>query len=895
MTLGPPGRFDPSIEARWREFWRREGIFRAGRRPAAERRYVLEMFPYPSGDLHMGHGKNYFIGDALARYWAMRGYDVLHPFGWDAFGLPAENAAIKTGVPPRAWTMRNIAESRASLDAAGIMYDWDREVTTCEPDYYRWTQWIFRLLWEKGLAYRARATVNWDPIDQTVLANEQVDASGRSWRSGALVEKRELEQWFFRITDYAQRLLDDLDLLDGWPEKVKAMQRNWIGRSEGAEVEFALEAGEDSIHVFTTRPDTLFGATFLVLAPEHPLVARITRPERREAVSAYVEATRRRSEIERQSVDRDKTGIDTGAWAINPVNGERLPVWTADYVLMGYGTGAIMAVPAHDGRDFEFARAFGLPIRAVIVDPASPVAPAAAEPGLAFEGEGVLCASGRFDGLPHREGGLRIVADLETRGLGRPRVTFRLRDWLVSRQRYWGTPIPMLHHADGTVSAVPEEQLPVRLPEIEDFLPKGRSPLASSEEFVRARDPATGDEVRRDTDTMDTFVDSSWYFLRYADARNSSRIWDAEAIGRWMPVDHYIGGVEHAILHLLYSRFLTKVLHDAGLVPESEPFRQLFTQGMVQRRVLTELAEQEGRLMAPAALVGAIGIPAEALEPEEMRRELRTRAFDLVRRGSGWFAQSGPITMSKSAGNGVPMGPFVREHGSDVARITILFAAPPENNMEWSDEGVAGARRFLSRVVALVSPEREFLAALLAADAALVGRVRASPTEGEVESAGGLRRRLHATVRKVTEDTERFAFNTAIAALMELLNEAHRHRAALGAPDALLAAVAWDLVRLLAPFAPHLAEELHAQLGGQGSVYDARWPAWDDAATAEAVIEIALQVNGKVRDRLLVPAGLSREDCEQRALESDKVREALGGRPARKVVVVPGRLVNVVG
>ncbi len=894
MTVAVPGRFDPQIEARWREFWRREGIFRAGRRPGAERRYVLEMFPYPSGDLHMGHGKNYFIGDALARYWVMRGYDVLHPFGWDAFGLPAENAAIKTGIPPRAWTMRNIAESRASLDAAGIMYDWDREVTTCEPDYYRWTQWIFRLLWEKGLAYRARATVNWDPIDQTVLANEQVDASGRSWRSGALVEKRELDQWFFRITAYAQRLLDDLDLLEGWPEKVKAMQRNWIGRSEGADIEFALEDRADSIRVFTTRPDTLFGATFIVLAPEHPLVAELVRPERWEAVSAYVEATRRRSEIERQSLDREKTGIDTGACAINPVNGERLPVWIADYVLMGYGTGAIMSVPAHDGRDFTFARAFGLPIRTVIVDPAGPPA-TGVEPDLVFEDDGVLCASGRFDGLPNREGGQQIVADLEARGLGRPRVTYRLRDWLVSRQRYWGTPIPMLHRADGTVTAVPEEQLPVRLPEIEDFLPRGRSPLASSEEFVRARDPETGEEVRRDTDPMDTFVDSAGSFLRYADARNADRIWDPEAIRRWMPVDHYIGGVEHAILHLLYSRFLTKVLHDAGLVPEGEPFRQLFTQGMVQRRVLTALGEGEGRLTAPASLVGAIGLPAEALEPEEMQRELRARAWDLVRRGAGWFAQSGPVTMSKSAGNGIPMGPFVREHGSDVARITILFAAPPENNMEWSDEGVAGARRFLSRIVALVSSDREGLATLLARDAELVGCARASATVGEDESAAALRRRLHATVRKVTEDTERFAFNTAIAALMELLNEAHRHRAALEAPDALLAAVAWDLVRLLAPFAPHLAEELHAQLGGRDSVYDAGWPVWDEAAMVEAEIEIALQVNGKVRDRLMVPAGISAELCEQRALESEKVREALGGRPVRKLIVVPGRLVNVVG
>ncbi len=894
--MNAPGtlRFDPTIEQGWREFWQREGIFRAGRRPQAQRRYVLEMFPYPSGDLHMGHGKNYFIGDALTRYWVMRGYDVLHPFGWDAFGLPAENAAIKTGVPPRQWTLRNIAESRGSIEAAGIMYDWDREVTTCEPDYYRWTQWLFQLLWEKGLAYRARATVNWDPVDQTVLANEQVDAAGRSWRSGALVEKRELDQWFFRITDYAQRLLDDLDGLHGWPEKVKAMQRNWIGRSEGAAVEFKVEHTGSSIEVFTTRPDTLFGATFVVLAPEHPLVTAIVSPERRDAVLAYAEVARRSSEIDRQSTEREKTGVDTGARAINPINGEAVPIWIADYVLMGYGTGAIMAVPAHDSRDFGFARAHGLTIRTVIADPASG-AGTDAVPALAFEGEGVLCASHAYDGLDNREAARRIVADLEGRGLGRPRITFRLRDWLVSRQRYWGTPIPMLHRPDGTIVPVPKDQLPVRLPEIEDYLPRGRSPLASSEAFVNAIDPETGGPVLRDTDTMDTFVDSSWYYLRYADARNEEQIWSPEAIARWMPVDHYIGGVEHAILHLLYSRFLTKVLYDAGLVPQAEPFRQLFTQGMVQRRVVTELEERDGGLVAPVALVKSLGLPAEVLEPEAMRKALAERAFELLRRGDGFVAQSGPITMSKSAGNGVAMGPFVHEHGSDVARITILFAAPPENNMEWSDEGVGGARRFLNRIVGLVATDREELAEWLDGQREKVEQVRAAATVEEGATAEVLRRRLHATVRKVTEDTERFAFNTAIASLMELLNDAQRHRMALGGPDLLLAAVCWDLARLLAPFAPHLAEELHHWLGGQGSVYDAGWPSFDEAALAESEIEIAVQVNGKVRDRLRIPTDLSRQECETRALGLAKVQEALAGRIVKKIIVVQGRLVNVVG
>ena len=618
-------RFDPSIEIRWREFWAREGIFRAGRRPQAPRRYILEMFPYPSGDLHVGHGKNYFIGDALTRYWVMRGCDVLHPFGWDAFGLPAENAAIKHDTHPRAWTLRNIEEAKASLWAAGILYDWSREVTTCEPDYYRWTQRLFLLLYERGLAYRARATVNWDPVDQTVLANEQVDASGRSWRSGAPVEKRELEQWFFRVTAYADRLLDDLEKLDAWPEKVKAMQRNWIGRSDGAEVDFAVPDVGEKVTVFTTRPDTLYGATFLVLAPEHPLVNRLAAQERRAAVEEYVAAARRKSEIDRQRADREKTGVDLGTSCINPVNGAAIPIWIADYVLTGYGTGAIMAVPAHDQRDFEFARRFGLPVRAVIRPPDHALDGASMTE--AFTADGIMQSSAPHDGEDNRTAAAAIVRALEESGQGRPKVTYRLRDWLVSRQRYWGAPIPMLHRRDGTVVPVPTEQLPVVLPDIEDYLPHGKSPLASAPGFVDARDPETGEPVLRDTDTMDTFVDSSWYFLRYADARNQDELWSPEAIRRWMPVDQYIGGVEHAILHLLYSRFITKVLYDAGLVPEDEPFRALFTQGMVQRRVTTPLASTpEGLLQAPSDLAKSLGLPETPLDRESMRRALAERS-----------------------------------------------------------------------------------------------------------------------------------------------------------------------------------------------------------------------------------------------------------------------------
>jgi len=890
-------RFDPEIEPRWRDYWSREGIFQAGRRPGAPRRYILEMFPYPSGDLHMGHGKNYFIGDALTRYHVMRGCDVLHPFGWDAFGLPAENAAIKYKTHPRAWTHRNIAESKESLDIAGIMYDWSREVTTCEPDYYRWTQWLFLLLHERGLAYRAKATVNWDPVDQTVLANEQVDAGGRSWRSGALVEKRELAQWFFRITDYAQRLLDDIDKLDGWPDKVKAMQRNWIGRSEGAEVEFVLAAdGEHAgvkITVFTTRPDTLFGATFLVLAPEHPLVPALTAPEHRAAVDAYVAQARRRSEIDRQSTEREKTGVALGARCVNPVNGREIPIWIADYVLMGYGTGAIMAVPAHDQRDFEFARSFSLPIEAVIAPPGVRLDGATLEH--AFADDGVMQNSGRFDGQPNRAASESIVAWLQESGSARPKVTFRLRDWLVSRQRYWGAPIPMLHRADGTIVPVPKEQLPVVLPEIDDYLPKGKPPLASSADFVNAVDPETGEPVKRDTDTMDTFVDSSWYFLRYADARNERALWSSDAIRRWMPVDQYIGGVEHAILHLLYSRFITKVLFDAGLVPEDEPFRALFTQGMVQRRIATPLERTaDDALVAPEDLVKALGIPAGPLPRTEMARVLREHSYALVERDGGFAAQSGPVTMSKSAGNGVPMGPFVREHGSDVARITILFAAPPENNMEWSDEGVGGATRFLNRVVALFGADRAAVGALREriGGAALEAIARDGEELGDSDAA--LRRRLHATIKKVTQDTEQFGFNTALAAMMELLNEASRQRAAAGSATPLYCSTAWSFARLLAPFAPHLAEELHSWFGGGGTVYDAGWPAWDEDALIADSIEIVLQVNGKVRDRMMVPRDADESMLRARALESAKVREIVADRPLRKVIVVPGRIVNLV-
>ncbi|HNP71898.1 MAG TPA: leucine--tRNA ligase [Kouleothrix sp.] len=920
MTTTPPkkqrvDRFDPAIEPRWREFWHREGIFNAGRRPSAPNRYILEMFPYPSGDLHVGHLKNYVIGDALTRYYVIRGYDVLHPFGWDAFGLPAENAAIKYKRHPREWTYNNIAESKRSLDIAGIMYDWSREVTTCAPDYYTWNQWLFQLLYKKGLAYRAKSLVNWDPVDQTVLANEQVDAEGRSWRSGAKVEKRELEQWFFRITAYAERLLNDLDKLADWPERVKVMQRNWIGKSEGAEVDFAVAAAvsddqsaqpsNDTIKVFTTRPDTLWGATFMVLAPEHPLVAQLTSPERRVEVEAYVAKSKLESEIERTSTTKEKTGVFLGAYALNPVNGERIPIWIADYVLMGYGTGAIMAVPAHDQRDFEFARQFGLPIKLVVQPAGQQVS--ANDLTEAWPDEGVMVNSGPLDGVPAGKGeGQSVKAAikwLEEHGRGKGTINYRLRDWLISRQRYWGTPIPMIHRADGSVVPVPEDQLPVVLPEIDDYLPKGKSPLASAESWVNVADPETGAPARRDTDTMDTFVDSSWYYLRYTDAQNGGEIFGHEAAARWMPVDQYIGGIEHAILHLLYSRFITKVLYDEGLVPDDEPFKALFTQGMVQRRVRTPLEAVSADIVRfPEELRRKIELPAEAQTLERARALLKDHGYTLEQDGDAWLAVSGPVTMSKSAGNGIPVGPFVRQYGSDVARVVVLFAAPPENSMEWTDEGVSGAQRFLNRVVGLFSADRAEIAAYATKDqqAATSGAgagssfvVRPSSADfGPAEKE--LYRRLNETIKKVTQDTEAFHFNTAIAALMSLLNDAIGYRSQAGEATPVFALLARCYVRLLAPFAPHLAEELHSWLGGQGSVYDAGWPVWDEAALVQDEIELVLQVNGKVRGKINVPAQADEAQLREWALTNERVQSFIEGKPVRKVIVVAGRLVNVV-
>lgn len=818
------GSYAPQqIEPKWQQRWVERGTMRADDRSSRPKFYNLVMFPYPSGELHMGHMRNYTMGDLVSRYKRMQGYEVLAPFGWDAFGLPAENAAIKAGTHPRHWTLNNIAIAKAQLPSMGILYDWSREVTTCEPDYYRWTQWLFLLFHERGLAYRRLAPVNWCPVDQTVLANEQV-VDGRCWRCDSPVEKRDLEQWFLKITDYADRLLDDLDLLAGhWPEKVRVMQANWIGRSRGAEVDFELlpGAGADPelagqpLRIYTTRPDTIYGATFMVLAPEHPLALRLTTPERREAVAEYQARARLTREIDRLSAEKEKTGIFTGSHAVNPVNGERLPIWVADYVVATYGTGAIMAVPAHDQRDLEFAIRFGLPVRVVV----APADGRPAEPGAAFTGYGVSIDSGPYTGMKSPEMIEKIAADLAASGRGAPVTRYRLRDWLISRQRYWGCPIPIVHCDRCGLVPVPRDQLPVMLPD-------DNRPLAEQPEWYTTTCPACAGPARRDTDTMDTFIDSSWYFLRYTSAGCTDGPFDPELANRWMPVDQYTGGVEHAILHLLYSRFFQKVLHDAGMVDAVEPFTRLFTQGMVK---------------------------------------------------------NGGAVMSKSRGTGVSPEEFTARWGADTGRVYEMFIAPPEEDAEWSDRAIAGPHRFLQRVWRLVLEPETFSA----------------PGGGAVEVTpepvvAGLRRRTHQTVQKVTEDLDTFRFNTAVSALMELSNAMQDYLEAGGGPGPAWEEAVDTLLRLLHPLAPHLTEELWERTGRPGMCGDASWPIADPEIARETTITLVIQVNGRLRDRIEVPAGLDEAAALDLARASERVRAVLAGREPRKAIYVPGRLVNLV-
>jgi len=813
-------RYDPqAIERKWQDVWRRERAFyvpnpgEPGADPEREHSYVLEMLPYPSGELHMGHVRNYMLGEIVTHFRRRNGMAVLRPMGFDAFGLPAENAAIREGGHPREVTERNIASIRRQMERMGWAIDWDRSFGTHEPAYYRWTQWLFLRFFERGLAYRKEAPVKWCPNDQTVLANEQV-IDGRCERCGAEVEAKSLAQWFFRITDYADVLLDEMELLEDWPERVLTMQRNWIGRSEGAEIRFRVDGSPGTeIPVFTTRPDTLFGATFFVLAPEHPLVPELVAGGEQEAeVLEYVRRSAARSAVERE--EKEKDGVFTGRYVVNPATGEPIPIWVADYVLMEYGTGAIMGVPAHDERDFAFAGRYELPIRTVVAPADGAEGPVAQEGAFVEHSEDeILVNSGEFSGLPAPEAKKRIVGWLAAEGSAEFKVGYRLRDWLLSRQRYWGCPIPIVHCDRCGVVAVPDVELPVLLPEVEEYLPRGRSPLAAAEDWVRTRCPQCGGEARRETDTMDTFVDSSWYFIRYTDPRNDELPFAREIADYWLPVNQYIGGIEHAILHLMYARFFTKVMEELGLVGFREPFARLFTQGMLHRN-------------------GA--------------------------------------KMSKSKGNVITPDEYVDRYGADAARMYLLFIGPVEQDAEWQDSGFEGIVRFLHKLwrVALEQAEKP-------------------PVDGPVD--GPLARKAHATIAKVTDDIgRRFALNTPIAAVMELVNEIGRRP---GDPAARFAAE--TAVSLVQPYAAHIAEELWERLGHE-RLWEAPWPEADPALLERETFELVVQVNGKVRARLEVPAGLSEDELAERARALPRVQELLDGNDVRKTIVVPGKLVNLV-
>lgn len=820
-------RYDfKEIEEKWQARWEAEDIYSVPDFSDKPKYYCLEMFPYPSGKLHMGHVRNYSIGDVVARFKTMQGYHVLHPMGWDAFGLPAENAAIKHGVHPASWTWENIDTMRKQLKQLGISYDWKREVATCHPGYYKWTQWLFLQLYKHGLAYKKKAAVNWCPSCATVLANEQVK-EGLCERCGSSVERRELEQWFFRITRYADRLLADLKKLEGWPEKVKIMQENWIGRSEGAEIVFRAETGDD-ITVFTTRPDTIYGVTYMVLAPEHPLVEKLIqgRPEA-DAVRAFVKKVRNMSELARTSAETEKEGLFTGAYCINPVNGEKVPILVGNYVLMEYGTGAVMGVPAHDQRDFEFARKYNLPIRVVIQPPGQELNPETMTG--AYTEDGVMVNSGPFDGTPNREGIKAVIKYLEEKGWGKEQVNYRLRDWLISRQRYWGAPIPIVYCDKCGIVPVPEEDLPVMLPVDVTFKQTGRNPLLDCEEFVNTTCPECGGRARRETDTMDTFMCSSWYYYRYTSPRDEESAWDKERVEYWLPVDQYIGGVEHAILHLLYSRFFTKAFYDMGYLKNDEPFTNLLTQGMVLKD-------------------GA--------------------------------------KMSKSKGNVVSPEDIVATYGADTARLFILFASPPERDLEWSDQGVEGCYRFLNRVWRLVASVHRSIK-----DAPSVPR-------GELVGVNREMRRItHQTIKKVTEDiSQRFNFNTAVSAIMELVNALYQYKEVpeTDRDPAVLRESVELLLLLLAPFAPHITEELWEAIGHTESIHRQSWPDYDRKAIVEDEITIVVQINGKVRDRVVVPADITPEAMKETVLAQPRVQELTKGKNVVKVVTVPKKLVNIV-
>ncbi|MCH5276259.1 MAG: leucine--tRNA ligase [Desulfovibrionaceae bacterium] len=833
MTLS--SRYDPQpLEEKWQKRWAERGEFNADPDAVKPKYYVLEMFPYPSGNIHMGHVRNYSIGDVVARFRRMQGYNVLHPIGWDAFGLPAENAAIKHGVHPAEWTYSNIANMRTQLKRLGYSYDWRREVATCHPEYYRWEQAFFLRWLEKGLVYRKKAAQNWCPQCHTVLANEQVE-EGRCWRCDSPVEQKDLTQWFLKITAYADELLEDLKQLDGgWPDRVLSMQRNWIGKSVGAEILFPLEGREGEVRVFTTRPDTVFGVSFMTLAPEHPLVESLIagRPDEHE-LRSFIEKTRNMDRLDRQSDLLEKEGVFTGAYCLNPFTGERIPIWLGNFVLAEYGTGAVMAVPAHDQRDFDFARKYGLDIRVVIQPEGQILNPDSME--AAWTEPGTMVHSGEFDALPNEEGKAAVIAALEKMGKGRRTVNWRLRDWNISRQRYWGAPIPVVYCEQCGMVPVPESELPVLLPLDVKTCDDGRSPLPDFTSFVETVCPRCGKPARRETDTMDTFVESSWYFARFTHARDDTQAVDKDALSYWLPVDQYIGGVEHAILHLLYSRFFTKVLRDLGYYPAqlNEPFTNLLTQGMV------------------------------------------------LKNGS---------KMSKSKGNTVEPSEMIARYGADTVRLFCLFAAPPERDFDWSETGIEGAHRFLGRVWRLFAELRPALSPVSACSSAAKAAV--------VPAARELRLREHATVKKVGEDIgNRYQFNTAIAAIMELVNALYLTRDELAQTDAgrsVLSSAMATVLTLLFPFTPHLCEELWEDLGHEDSLAREGWPQWMEDALRRDVMTVVVQINGKLRGKLEAAADTSREELERMALAEPNIARHLEGLTVRKIVVVPGKLINVV-
>ncbi|HHW95240.1 MAG TPA: leucine--tRNA ligase [Mogibacterium sp.] len=828
-------RYDfKSIEKKWQDIWKDEEAFKTEEDYSKEKFYVLEMYPYPSGNLHMGHVRNYSIGDVISRFKKMSGFNVLHPMGWDSFGLPAENAAIKHGAHPVEWTNNNINEMKKQLDSLGISYDWEREVSACDPDYYKWTQWIFIQFFKNGLAYKKDNPVNWCPDCQTVLANEQV-VEGCCERCDTPVIKKYLSQWYLKITDYADQLLDNLDRLDGWPEKVKAMQKNWIGKSEGVDVKFPIDGEDKDLIVYTTRPDTLFGVTYMVLAPEHPYVTEFTKGTKYEsAVNAYIEECSHKSELERTSLTKDKTGEFIGKYAVNPVNGDKIPIYISDYVMLDYGTGAIMAVPAHDQRDFEFAKEFDLEILPVVavegvdVDHLTEAASA----------EGIMINSGKYTGMNNKDAIIAISDDLEAKGFAHKTINYKLRDWLISRQRYWGTPIPMVYCEDCGWVPEKDENLPVLLPTDVQFTGKGTSPLATSKSFRNCPCPKCGKPAEREIDTMDTFLDSSWYFLRYTDAKNDNSAFDTKKVNYWMNVDQYIGGVEHAILHLMYSRFFQMFLNDINLCDYDEPFRNLLTQGMVTK---------------------------------------------------GYYDSKNNYTvakMSKSLGNVVSPAEIQNKYGADTARLFILFTAPPEKELEWSDAGVEGSYRFLNRVYRLVM---EYIKNIR-------GEKRNLDKIEIVNSADRhLNYMINATIKKVTEDAGgRFNFNTAVASIMELVNEMYRYMQNEEINTPLFNKAIEILLTVLNPFTPHITEELWQMLGHKDRLYASKWPEYDTKALIKDEVEVIIQINGKLKDKITLPNNTEKEVAEKAAKELKKIQAALSDKEIIKTIFVPNRIINFV-